>query len=539
MKTLNLIQGTHEWHAHRATTRNASDAPVMLGVSPYRTRTQLLDERKFGTKAEVSAGQQRRFDDGHAFEAKARAIAEEIVGEDLYPVIGVNGPYSASFDGLTLAEDVAWEHKTLNDELRAVMPPLGVLGGPEFGKALPTHYRAQMEHQLMVCGAKRVLFTASKWDGEKLVEARHCWYESDPELRERIVLGWEQFERDLEAHSAVEVVEDVKGAAIKALPALIVRVEGRVVEANLGIFREAAEKFIASIKTDLQTDQDFVDAENTVKFCADGEERLELVKQQALSQTSTIDELFRTVDHIKEQLRQKRLTLEKLVKARKEQIRIEIAQEAKKALDEHIRLLNLDLAKPWVSGVAADFMGTMKGLKTVASCREKVNTALVDAKLAATRLAKAYKGNWELAEPHATLFPDFAAVGAKSKEDFQALLELRVRQDEEARKAREAAAAPAPAQAHVEATAPAPVPVPQQAALLPASSAPAEDTGARMRLGEISDKLGFAVTQELLTKLGIQPAGTDRRAVLYRLADFGRICSALVNHITNVAKENA
>jgi putative phage-type endonuclease len=534
METLNLIQGSPEWHAHRATARNASDTPVVLGVSPYRTRAQLLDERKFGIKPEISASQQRRFDDGHAFEAKARAIAEEIIGEDLYPVTGVNGPWSASFDGLNLAEDLPWEHKTLNDDLRAVLP-FGVVGGPEVGACLPIHYRAQMEHQLMVCGGKTCLFTASKWEGDKLIEARHCMYQSDPELRERIVLAWEQFERDLETHELAEAKAEVVGNAIQALPALVVQVEGRVVQANLGAFKEAAEQFIASIKTDLVTDQDFADADQTVKFCADGEEKLELVKSQVLAQTATIDELFRTIDHIKEQLRQKRLTLTKLVQQRKDQIRAEIAAEASRQLAAHVAELNSSLPKPWVTATSVDFLGAMKGLKTVASCREKVDAALVAAKLTASQLAQAYASNWALAEPHASLFPDFGLVGAKPKEDFQALLELRIRQDEEARKAREAAQAQRSEEVPAQDLAPA-VDATREAQF---AAAPSEDDGARLTLGEISARLGFAVTQDLMNRMGIQPAGTNRRAVLYRASDFGRICSSLISHITKVAKEYA
>jgi predicted phage-related endonuclease len=46
-----------------------------------------------------------------------------------------------------------------------------------------------------------------------------------------------------------------------------------------------------------------------------GEKRLALVKSQALAQTASIDELFRTIDALKEEMRSKRLTLDKLVKA--------------------------------------------------------------------------------------------------------------------------------------------------------------------------------------------------------------------------------
>ncbi len=97
-------QGGPEWHKHRATHFNASDAPAMMGCSPYQTRTELLTRMKTGISAEVDAATQRRFDDGHRFEALARPLAEKIIGDDLYPVTGSGGELSASFDGLTLDE---------------------------------------------------------------------------------------------------------------------------------------------------------------------------------------------------------------------------------------------------------------------------------------------------------------------------------------------------------------------------------------------------------------------------------------------------
>lgn len=42
MKTLTLQQGSPEWAAHRAMALNASDAPAMMGVSPYKTRSELV-----------------------------------------------------------------------------------------------------------------------------------------------------------------------------------------------------------------------------------------------------------------------------------------------------------------------------------------------------------------------------------------------------------------------------------------------------------------------------------------------------------------
>ena len=91
MKLLNLVQGEPEWHAHRATHWNASEAPVMLGVSPHCTRDEMLRAYATGIPTEITEFQERIFAAGHAFEALARPLAEKIIGEDLYPCVGVEG----------------------------------------------------------------------------------------------------------------------------------------------------------------------------------------------------------------------------------------------------------------------------------------------------------------------------------------------------------------------------------------------------------------------------------------------------------------
>lgn len=102
MNIIKLVQGTPEWHAHRSSHFNASDAPAMLGISKHTSRNKLLERMATGIASEVDPATQRRFDDGHRFEALARPLAEEIVGDDLYPIVGSEGKLSASFDGVTL-----------------------------------------------------------------------------------------------------------------------------------------------------------------------------------------------------------------------------------------------------------------------------------------------------------------------------------------------------------------------------------------------------------------------------------------------------
>ena len=134
MQEHKIIQGTPEWHEFRSRHLNASDAPAMMGESPYKTRDALLREKATGVVAEASSETQRRFDDGHRFEALARPLAEKIIGEELYPVVGSNGKFAASFDGMTMLGEVIFEHKTLNAALAAIDPD----------EQLPLYYRIQM-----------------------------------------------------------------------------------------------------------------------------------------------------------------------------------------------------------------------------------------------------------------------------------------------------------------------------------------------------------------------------------------------------------
>lgn len=546
MQTHNLIQGSPEWHAHRARFRNASDAPAMMGVSPYKTRAELIRELATGVGQTIDAQKQRIFDEGHRREVLARPIAEAILGEELYPVVGSEGTLSASFDGLTMLEEDGWEHKSLNDELRAVMVD-GCTGAD-----LPMVYQVQLEHQCMVSKqTRRILFQASKWEGDVLIEERHCWYTPNPDLANRIRLGWEALNKDVAAYEPEATEPTVIAAAVRALPALVVRMQGEVTECNLDAYRQAASAFLSKIKTDLKTDQDFADAELVVKACSEGEDRLELVKSQALAQTVTIDEVFRTIDLIKEEMRQKRLVLEKAVKSRKDAIRVEIFEEHQTQLNEHRAALNKRLGADWIAHVSGDFAGAMKGKRTVKGCREAAGELLLRHRIDLSALADKLDANRKALRTEAQdwffLFADFATVGQKATDDFAAVAALRIKahQDaeaeaERARLAKVAADAVAAAEAEKQApaappaAAPAAPPTQQPAAeplqLFAVSYGTSTAKSAMVNLGAVCKHLGFIVTSEFLESIGFK-AVTDRSAKQYRADDLPAICDALIAHL--------
>lgn len=427
-----FAQGSPEWHQHRSTHFNASDAPAMMGCSPYQTRTELLTRMKTGISAEVDAGTQRRFDDGHRFEALARPLAEKIIGDELYPVTGSRGELSASFDGLTLDGMTAFEHKSLNDELIRCIPAgdLGA-GDSEVGGALPLHYRVQMEQQMAVSGADRVLFMASKWNsdtlnGETLIEERHCWYMGDPELRSKIVTGWTQFAKDLIDFTPTAAEVKPTGKAPETLPALHIVIQGGVSASNLDEFKETALGAIRSVNRELTTDVHFADAEKAVKWCSDIEDRIKAAKDHALSQTASIDALFRTMDEISAEARRVRLDLDKLVKARKESMKADIVASGVAAMAKHIRELNASMPANYMPVVPADFGGAIKGLRTIDSITNAVDTELARVKIAANDIANRIHANVKTLQASGLVVHDAAALVLKAPDDLAAVIAQRV-----------------------------------------------------------------------------------------------------------------
>lgn len=441
MQVHNLTQGSPEWHAYRREHFNASDAPAMLSCSPYKTREQLIAELATGITPDVDAATQRVFDAGHRYEALARPLAEKIISEELAPLVGSNGKYSASFDGVTLMGDTGWEHKSLNAELRAAMVD-GCTGAD-----LPKVFRVQMEQQCMVeVSLTRVLFTASKWDGDELVEARHCWYTPDAALRAEIVAGWAQLEKEVAAFVVPEAAPvKVVAEAVTALPTVFAQVSGSIaLKDNLPEYEVALRDFIDNrLISKPETDQDFANLDLQIKALKGAEAALDASEEQALSQAEMLSAFKRQKDMLHKLTRDTRLAAEKLLTAEKERIKVEHVQRGQKEFAAHMASLNTRLGKPYMPTVPADFAGAIKGKRTVDSLRSAVNDELARAKIAANEIADRIQLNLtslrELATEHAFLFADAPQLVMKANDDLLVLIKSRIAEHEAKEAARVAA----------------------------------------------------------------------------------------------------
>jgi putative phage-type endonuclease len=138
-----LIQGSTEWHAHRANYRNASETPIVMGLSPWVTLYQLWLQKTGRAKSEMNAAMAR----GTQLEPQARLAYEALTGQIMQPLVMVAGDYSASLDGLTfdgsLIVEIKCPYKGQASNLWQAV---------EAGE-VPEYYQWQIQHQMVVSGA--------------------------------------------------------------------------------------------------------------------------------------------------------------------------------------------------------------------------------------------------------------------------------------------------------------------------------------------------------------------------------------------------
>ena len=429
-----LAQGTKAWHELRASVDGtASEAAAILGLSKYTTRSELLKQKATGVTPEVSPSQQRLFDKGHEVEELARVIAESFIQEELYPAVITNEVEGlkllASMDGLTMMGDRGWECKMWNAEF-AEMVSNGIV---------PDTHWPQLEQQMLVSGAEKILFTVTDGTEEK---REQVWYESQPERRKQVLNGWKQFKEDLANYEAVEAAEKVEAEPVRDLPAINYKMNGLALESNLEAYKQAATDLVASSEKPLESDQDFADAEARQKVFTKAEKDIKDACDRVMGEIDSIDTFVKDMRFISEQIRQARLAEGKQIKARKEELREEILnkanQEASKALNEAMAKVNAKLPN-----INFDPFTAMKGKRTIESLQDAADTEVAKAKIQINEFVELAMGNAlhlsTQAQGYDFLFNDWVQIAFKATEDFKTLVTARIATYQAEKKAKEEA----------------------------------------------------------------------------------------------------
>lgn len=148
-KLLNSIeQGTPEWHQYRSEGINASEAGVILGVSPYQTPLQLWRQRLGLDPATPNNPAMQR---GHDLEPLAREEFTRMTGIEVEPALQIHPELTymrCSLDGLSLDGKTIVEIKCGGKNLHQ----------QAINGIVPDHYYAQVQHQIKVCELDKAFY---------------------------------------------------------------------------------------------------------------------------------------------------------------------------------------------------------------------------------------------------------------------------------------------------------------------------------------------------------------------------------------------
>ena len=544
MNIIEVVQGTPAWLDLRRSHDTASEAPAALGKSKYMSRAELLKQKATGIAEEVGQAKQALFNRGHAAEVGGRKLAEVIIGTDLYPITATREAHGlsllASLDGATMDESVIFEHKLWSESLAAQV---------KTGELDP-HYTIQMDQQLLVVGAEKCLFMVSDGTPEKMA---WIWYFANESKFAELIAGWKQFHADLAAYVPAEAPAPAVATPTLGLPAVSIRVDGSIALIdNLDVFGEALKAYIAGLVQKPETDQHFADLDSAVKTLKKAEEALDAAENGALAQTSSIDAMRKTVALYRDLARTNRLMAEKLVKTEKDNRKIAIITAGRTALGRHESGLQ-ERTQHHLPPTQHNFEGVCKGLKTIASIQNAVDTELARCKIEANATADRIEANLKaIAEArHDYLFadvgmlalkdPEYVAMAVKNRiADHQAkeaekeeATRQRIRQEEIQRADREAMDKLQATYAAAKPSEPLPVAKLTQTIL---RQPPLIESAPTLKLGTIAERLGFNLTAAFISSLGFEPAAKMNNTTLYHEDDFSRICIALIQHIESVCE---
>lgn len=150
---------------------------------------------------------------------------------------------------------------------------------------------------------------------------------------------------------------------------LTVQTRGEVISSNVDEFRELVRDALSRINLELKSDEEFGQAELDVKALKGAEDAVKAAKEKALADAKQLQALFDALDDTAEEIRLPRLELEKLIAARKEEVKNEILTEALARLECAPRLRAGSFGK--------GLKEALKGKRTVDSMRKALEVLVI------------------------------------------------------------------------------------------------------------------------------------------------------------------
>ncbi len=191
---VDLEQGSPEWLAFRRQHIGASDAPAIMGDSPWKTPFNVWQE-KLGIAPETQQSFAMRR--GVELEPRARSIYAKVTGEDVKPVVALSTQYPfmmASLDGYGKDHLVEIKHPGKEDHALAKR---GII---------PKKYRYQLIQALLVLGREEIDYMSCGQDEDDFVILPFSLLSSSEEAG-ALVVKEAQFWEKVQACEPPELIE--------------------------------------------------------------------------------------------------------------------------------------------------------------------------------------------------------------------------------------------------------------------------------------------------------------------------------------------
>jgi len=429
MQILNIKQGTDEWIKARRGKFCASDAPAMMGVSPYESRDQLIERLATGVEKEHTPIEQELFKKGHVAEALARKYIEKKIDDDLYPVVVVSDDdkFLASMDGLTIDGTIGFEHKLINNEIKNL---------EYLSIDIPLYFAYQLEHQLLISNAEYILFVISDGSEESLISRN---YYSKSDLKKSLLSGWEQLEKDIANYQPRETITNgIANVDPLSLPSINVNTEGKIsVITNIDDFGVKLQSYLEKINFNPETDDDFANLGLAAKELRKAENALQEADKR-IADAVDIGTIRDQIGVLSKTAREWRLKAEKLEKEGKDNKKRELIINAKNQWSSFITDCNKRLSLV-IYIPDPEFIEAVRGIKTLESYRSALNDCIAKNKIQAQEIYNTAADNLKLINSeNKFLFPDLTQIIAKSNEDFANLVNSRIAEHRELEAKKEA-----------------------------------------------------------------------------------------------------
>lgn len=186
MQFLNLTQNTQEWEQFRQQKIGASDAPIIMEVSPWKTPFQLWLEKT----GQSTSAQNHHMMRGHALEEPARAAFERATNLIVFPRVVQSAKHEwmiASLDGIDMDGKILVEIKCAGEADHALAKQ---------GK-IPEKYYPQLQHQLAVTGLIKAYYYSFDGTDGVIVEVDH-----NPEYIKKLIESEKKFMECMQTLSA-------------------------------------------------------------------------------------------------------------------------------------------------------------------------------------------------------------------------------------------------------------------------------------------------------------------------------------------------